>query len=98
MNDPTRSQPEAPPDAPADTYRRMVDPEAATFETPDAAGMDVEIGQVKPPPDKTPATTDPRVDTYRRMVDPEAATFETPDAVGMDVEVGQVQPPPGKKP
>ena len=94
MSDPSRP----PPDAPVDTYRRMVDPEAATFQTPDAPGMDVKVGQVEPPPGKKPQSVDQRMDTYQRMVDPEAATFETPDARGMDVEVGQVEPPPGKKP
>ena len=83
---------------PVDTYRAMVDPEAATFETPDAIGMNVKADQAPPPPGKAADDPATREDTYRRMVDPEAATFETPDAIGLDVTADRVEPPAGKKP
>ena len=64
-----------------DAYQRAVDPEAALFDTPDAANM--VPGLV---PEAAPSafyTQGDRADAYRRAVDPEAATFETPDAANM---------------
>jgi nitrite reductase/ring-hydroxylating ferredoxin subunit len=65
-----------------DAYRRAVDPEAALFDTPDAANM--RPGSV---PEATPAALlspqADRTDAYRRAVDPEAALFDTPDAANM---------------
>lgn len=65
-----------------DAYRRAVDPEAATFETPDAANMRPGFVPEAAPSALYTQQSD-RVDAYQRAVDPEAATFETPDAANM---------------
>lgn len=68
-------------DVEPDAYRRAVDPEAATFETPDAANMRPGLVPEAAPPALYERAD--RGDAYRRAVDPEAATFETPDAANM---------------
>ena len=58
----------------------MVDPDAASFQTPDAASMNPLAAR---PDHPVPVRDMPRPDTYRAMVDPDAASFQTPDAASM---------------